>query len=89
MTVANTAAPKPDPDGVRQILEAWGLGRGDVAFLGDSSVDEETARNAGVDFWAFKNPDLESDLLVPDFATLLSALRRAWPDLSPSAHSLP
>jgi len=83
MTVANTAAPKPDPDGVRQILEAWGLKREDVAFLGDSSVDEETAKNAGVAFWAFKNPDLASDLLVPDFPTLLSALKRAWPELSP------
>lgn len=83
MTVANTAAPKPDPDGVRQILAAWGLKREDVAFLGDSSVDEETAKNAGVAFWAFKNPDLASDLLVPDFPTLLSALKRAWPELSP------
>lgn len=83
MTVANTAAPKPDPDGVRQILDAWGLKREDVAFLGDSSVDEETAKNAGVAFWAFKNPDLESELLVPDFPTLLSAFKRAWPELSP------
>jgi phosphoglycolate phosphatase-like HAD superfamily hydrolase len=83
MTVANTAAPKPDPDGVRQILAAWGLKREDVAFLGDSSVDEETAKNAGVAFWAFKNPDLASDLLVPDFPTLLTALKRAWPELSP------
>lgn len=82
MTVANTAAPKPNPDGVRQILDAWGLGKTDVVFLGDSSVDEETARNAGVDFWAFKNPDLASDLLVPDFPVLLSALKRAWPELS-------
>lgn len=80
MTVANTAAPKPDPDGVLQILEAWGLGREDVVFLGDSSVDEHTARNVGVDFWAFKNPDLDADLLVPDFPALLEALRRAWPE---------
>jgi HAD superfamily hydrolase (TIGR01509 family) len=82
MTVANTAAPKPDPDGVRQILDAWGLAREEVAFLGDSSVDMETARNAGVAFWSFKNPDLRCDLLVPDFETLLSALKRAWPELA-------
>lgn len=80
MTVANTAAPKPDPDGVRQILDAWGLAPADVAFLGDSSVDEHTAKNAGVDFWSFKNPDLEAALFVPDFPTLLDALRRAWPE---------
>ena len=81
MTVANTAAPKPDPDGVRQILEAWGLSRSEVAFLGDSSVDEHTAKNAGVDFWAFKNPDLDASLFVPDFGTLLDAFKRAWPEL--------
>jgi len=80
MTVANTVAPKPDPDGVRQILEAWGMAAGEVAFLGDSSVDEQTARNAGVTFWAFKNAGLSSDLLVPDFPTLLSALQQAWPE---------
>jgi phosphoglycolate phosphatase len=82
MTVANTAAPKPDPDGVRQILEAWGLSREDVVFLGDSSVDEQTAKNAGVDFWAFKNPDLDAQLFVPDFPTLLETLKRAWPELA-------
>jgi hypothetical protein len=42
----------------------------------------ETARNAGVAFWSFKNPDLRCDLLVPDFETLLSALKRAWPELA-------
>ncbi|OIO01302.1 MAG: hypothetical protein AUJ49_08005 [Desulfovibrionaceae bacterium CG1_02_65_16] len=82
MTVANTAAPKPDPDGVRQILEAWGLDRTEVAFLGDSSVDEHTAKNAGVDFWAFKNPDLDATLFVPDFGALLEAFKRAWPELA-------
>lgn len=89
MTVVNTAAPKPNPDGVRQILEAWKLDTSEVVFLGDSSVDEETARNAGVDFWAFKNPDLASDLLVPDFPTLHSAFKRAWPELSPPAGRQP
>jgi phosphoglycolate phosphatase len=85
MTVANTAAPKPDPDGVAQILAAWGLGREEVAFLGDSSVDEQTARNAGVPFWAFKNMALAADLSIPDFPTLARAFARAWPELPASA----
>ena len=80
MTVANTAAPKPDPDGVRQILEVWGVGKDEVVFLGDSSVDEETAKNAGVAFWAFKNPDLDAELTIPDFPALTRALARAWPE---------
>jgi phosphoglycolate phosphatase len=80
MTVANTAAPKPDPDGVFQILSAWGLKPEDVAFLGDSSVDEATAKNAGVPFWAFKNPELAAELTIPDFPALARALSRAWPE---------
>jgi len=67
---------------VHQILEAWGLKQEEVAFLGDSSVDQHTAQNAGVAFWAFKNPELTSDLLVPDFETLLAFFKRAWPELT-------
>ncbi len=82
MTVSNTAAPKPDPDGVRQILTAWDIDPAEVAFVGDSSVDEATAGNAGVDFWAFKNRALGGELFVPDFASLLSAFGQAWPERS-------
>lgn len=80
-TVANSKAPKPDPDGVLQILKAWELEPKDVVFLGDSSVDQHTAQNAGVSFWSFKNPELTAELLVPDFTTLLAFLQRAWPEL--------
>lgn len=87
MTVANSAAPKPDPDGVRRILDAWGLDPAEVAFVGDSSVDEATAGNAGVDFWAFKNRALSGSLYVPDFDALLSAFGRAWPELPAPDHT--
>lgn len=80
MTSATVKRSKPDPEGVENILAAWGVGRSEVAFLGDSSVDERTARNAGVPFWAFKNPELEADLHVPDFPTLQRAFGRAFPE---------
>lgn len=83
MTSATVTNPKPDPEGVNTILADWGLGRDEVAFLGDSSVDEKTARNAGVTFWAYKNPALGADLHIPDFPMLQAALVQAWPEHSP------
>lgn len=80
MTSAVVKRPKPDPEGVETILADWDMGREDVVFLGDSSVDEHTARNAGVPFWAYKSPSLSADVHVPDFFTLMRALGRAWPE---------
>lgn len=80
MTSATVTRSKPDPEGVEKILAAWGVARGEVAFLGDSSVDEQTARNAGVPFWAFKNTALQADLHVPGFAELHRAFARAFPE---------
>lgn len=81
MTAGIAPKPKPDPAGMHAILDAWGLGPGDVVFVGDSDVDEHTARNSGVPFWAYKNPELDAELHVPDFGTLLRALQRAWPEI--------
>ncbi len=42
--------PKPDPAGVRAILERVGARPEDAIFVGDSLVDLATARNAGLTF---------------------------------------
>ena len=76
VATANVTKPKPHPEGVHQILDAWGLGTGDVAFIGDSSVDQGTAENAGVPFWSYKNPRLTAVLYVPDFPSLTRAFGR-------------
>ncbi len=67
--------PKPDPEGIHMILSAWGLPAQDVAYIGDSALDERSARAAGVAFWSFKNPGLAAAMYIPDFPTLLSCLR--------------
>lgn len=82
MTAGIAPKPKPDPGGMQIILDAWDMTAADVVFIGDSDVDEQTALNAGVAFWAYKNPDLAAELHVPDFETLLAALRRAWPEIA-------
>lgn len=50
---------KPDPTGVRQVLAAMEADPGDTLFVGDSSVDIQTGRNAGVHTcgvtWGFRS----------------------------------
>ena len=60
------------------ILAAWRMTPDEVIYIGDSSVDEQTAKAAGIRFWSFKNPYLDAEIMVPDFWTLLGCLRRAY-----------
>jgi beta-phosphoglucomutase-like phosphatase (HAD superfamily) len=77
VTAATVARPKPDPEGILKILRAWDLAPGQVAYIGDTTLDEQAALAAGVRFWAFKNPDLRGELLVPDFPSLRACLVRS------------
>lgn len=49
---------KPAPDGINEILRVFGVSKEEVVYIGDSDVDFNTAKNAGVDFigvdWGFK-----------------------------------
>lgn len=45
-------ARKPDPAGVLQCLRDFDVPARDALFVGDSSIDVQTARNAGVRIWA-------------------------------------
>jgi phosphoglycolate phosphatase len=69
-TAATVAFPKPHPEGLHKILRTWNLTRGEIAFVGDSAVDEQTAGAAGVEFWAYKNEKLRRRLYVPNFYML-------------------
>jgi phosphoglycolate phosphatase len=43
---------KPDPAGIASCLMQFGVPRQRALFVGDSSIDVATARNAGVTVWA-------------------------------------
>ncbi|MCD8046985.1 MAG: HAD family hydrolase [Clostridiales bacterium] len=47
--------PKPDPEGALMALERLNLRREAVLFVGDTLIDAETARRAGLDFAAVCN----------------------------------
>jgi len=71
ITAGKVSHPKPNPEGVHRILREWDVTRHQVAYIGDSVVDEQTARAAGVSFWAYKNPKLAARMHVGSFMELL------------------
>lgn len=71
ITAARVVTPKPHPEGVHAILNAWNMDRNEVIYVGDSLVDQLTCQAAGIRFWAFKNRNLVADRHVPDFWTML------------------
>jgi len=52
---------KPNPDAVNYVINKFGFNKDEVLFVGDSGVDFETAKNAGIDcalmswgFWGYE-----------------------------------
>ena len=75
-------AKKPDPVGVETLLRETSIQRENATMVGDSDVDIQTARNAGVRScgvsWGFKPESLgepPADLIVGDARQLVRALR--------------
>lgn len=73
MTAMKTAA-KPHPEMVHRTLAMWRVRPDEVAYIGDTSVDEKTAHAAGVRFWAYKNPKLQAEFNAPDYWTFARAM---------------
>jgi phosphoglycolate phosphatase len=72
---------KPDPAGIRWCLEHFGVAANRALFVGDSSIDVATARNAGVAVWALPygynmGQPIEAsapDRVISDCSALLAA----------------
>jgi phosphoglycolate phosphatase len=60
--------PKPHPESFLKIFHYFGIEPGEALYFGDSSVDQEFARNSGVQLVAFRNPQLEADYYLDSFA---------------------
>lgn len=74
VSAGSLSHPKPNPEGVHRILAAWGLPKEQVAYIGDSALDERSARAAGVQFWSYKNPALLAAMYIPDYVSLRACL---------------
>jgi phosphoglycolate phosphatase len=69
---------KPNPAGIVECLQQFGVSSDRALFVGDSSIDVATARNAGITVWALPygynmGQPIESchpDRVIPDLSAL-------------------
>jgi len=76
VTALDVKNPKPHPESVEKILQAFNLEREAAVFVGDSEVDQQAANSAGIKFIAYKNKELQSDFYIEDHLELLTLLLR-------------
>jgi len=74
VTALDVTTPKPHPEGVEKIIQAFNLDRHNIVYVGDSEVDRETALASGVHFIAYKGSGLEADAVIDDHLALLDFL---------------
>lgn len=72
MTAENSPRPKPFPDPLLEILAHFACRVDEAIFIGDSSVDAQTAAGCGMRLIAFKNPQLPADYHVNSFMEILT-----------------
>jgi phosphoglycolate phosphatase len=68
VSARDVVRPKPHPELFDLIMTHYDITPEEVIYIGDSIVDQEFARNAGVRLVAYRNPDLEADYYLESFA---------------------
>jgi phosphoglycolate phosphatase len=74
VTALDVKNPKPHPESIEKIVQTLNLKKNEVLFVGDSEVDQQTAKSSGVRFVAYKNRDMVSDAYIDDHLDLLHLL---------------
>ena len=71
---------KPQPDGVYAVLEELGVSKEKTVYVGDSEVDVETAKNAGLDMiavdWGFRDRKTLADAGAPIIVSSVTELEK-------------
>ena len=71
VTALDVKNPKPNPESIEKIIEAFKLKKEEIVFIGDSDVDQQTAKSSGIKFIAYKNKEIANDALINDHLDLL------------------
>jgi HAD superfamily hydrolase (TIGR01509 family) len=71
VTALDVKNPKPHPESIEKILREFNLNKEEAIFVGDSDVDQQTAKSSGVKFIAYKNEEIANDLFIDDHFDLL------------------
>ena len=72
VTALDVKNPKPHPESIEKILETFNLKREEAVFIGDSELDQQAAKSAGIKFVAYKNKEIPSDAFIEDHRELFS-----------------
>ncbi len=67
--------PKPHPESIFKIFDFFGIGPEGCVYIGDSEVDFEVCRAAGVPLIAYKNTALKADIHIKSLVELKEFLR--------------
>jgi len=86
VTASDVQHPKPHPEAMERIQQAFGVTPDRILYVGDSPVDELFAASSGVYFAAYKNPRLKAHLHLTHFRELH---RRLLGSESPGPGELP
>ena len=70
VTALDVPLPKPHPHQLNAVLHRFGIDPPQAVFIGDSSLDEEAAKAAGIPFIAYKSPKLTAFTHIRDFRCL-------------------
>lgn len=66
--------PKPDIEGFFVLMDLFEISNKDILFVGDSYIDEHTAKAADVDFVAYKNKSLNAKYYISHHNELIDIL---------------
>jgi HAD superfamily hydrolase (TIGR01509 family) len=74
VSALDVSRPKPHPEGLLKILTHFGIGSREAVFVGDSIVDEQAARAAGIPLIAYRSPALDADVHIDRLIDIKSLL---------------
>jgi phosphoglycolate phosphatase len=74
VTASDVKYPKPHPESIEKIIQKFNLDKEETIFVGDSEVDQQTARSAGIKFISYKNREIPNDAFIDDHLALLNVV---------------
>jgi HAD superfamily hydrolase (TIGR01509 family) len=74
VTALDVEHPKPHPESIEKIIQELKLSKEEAVFVGDSEVDQQTARSSGIKFIAYKNKDIGNDAYIEDHLDVIKLL---------------
>jgi phosphoglycolate phosphatase-like HAD superfamily hydrolase len=78
ITSCKVSLPKPHPEGLFRIMHEHGVAPREVAYIGDSIVDQRAAQASGVRFWAYRDEGLSAEVHIKNFWDIRAAMQRCY-----------